>query len=146
MRRKAAVFALIASFALLGSTSPAVAADTRLVGYMFGANERPVLGDPDGVGRAAITINAGANQLCVSLQFVNIDLPLTGFHIHNAPAGSAGPVVVPFAPPTANQSVQCVQVATNILNAIVANPGNYYINVHNAAFPGGAARGQLQPG
>lgn len=32
MRRKAAVFALIASFALLGSTSPAEAAVTRPIG------------------------------------------------------------------------------------------------------------------
>lgn len=146
MRRKAAVFALIASFALLGSTSPAVAANARLVGFMFGANERPNPGDPDGVGRATVTINGAAGQLCVAIQFTNIDLPSTGFHIHSAPAGAAGPVVVPFAVPTSNQSFQCVQVAGELLSSIVANPANFYINVHNASFPGGAARGQLQPG
>jgi hypothetical protein len=28
-------------------------------------------------------------------------------------------------------------------DAIAANPANYYVNVHNAPFPGGAVRGQL---
>jgi hypothetical protein len=146
MRRKTAVLALVASFAVLASVSPASANDARLVGYMFGSNERPALGDPDGVGRAYVTINDAANQLCVTIQFTNISLPATGFHIHLGSPGSAGPVVVPFAAPTANQSVQCVTVENEaLLDDIAANPANYYINVHNAEFPGGAARGQLQP-
>ena len=27
---------------------------------------------------------------------------------------------------------------------IAANPAGYYVNLHNARFPGGAARGQLE--
>jgi hypothetical protein len=30
-----------------------------------------------------------------------------------------------------------------VVKDIVANPGNYYLNVHNAEFPPGAVRGQL---
>jgi hypothetical protein len=45
MRRKVAVFALIASltasFAVLALTSPAGAADARPIGPTFGTNERP---------------------------------------------------------------------------------------------------------
>jgi hypothetical protein len=144
--RRTMIIALLACCGLLGSAAPATANDARLVAYMFGANERPAAGDPDGVGRAYVTINDSANQLCVSIQITNISLPATGFHIHLAPPGSAGPVVVPLAPPTANQSVQCLTVESEaLLDDIAANPGSYYINVHNAEFPGGAARGQLQP-
>ena len=32
-----------------------------------------------------------------------------------------------------------------LLAQIVANPGQYYVNVHNARFPGGALRCQLEP-
>lgn len=31
------------------------------------------------------------------------------------------------------------------LEAIIANPAGYYVNVHNEAFPGGAIRGQPAP-
>jgi hypothetical protein len=146
MRRTTVVLALAVTFAILGSVAPASANDARLVAYVFGANERPGPGDPDGVGRAYVTVNDAANQVCATLQVTNISLPLTGYHIHKAPPGSAGPVVLAFAPPTANQSAQCVTSQDEaLLDDIAANPGSYYINVHNAEYPAGAARGQIQP-
>jgi hypothetical protein len=147
MKRKLVSFALIAGFAgLLVAASPAGANDAQLVAYMTGANERPGPGDPDGVGRAVITINDAANRLCVSTQFTGITLPSTGFHIHFAPANSAGPIVVPFSNPTVNQDYQCVTVANEeLLDNIAANPGQYYINIHTQPlYAAGALRGQLQ--
>ena len=31
-----------------------------------------------------------------------------------------------------------------LIRDIAANPQNYYVNLHNARFPGGAVRGQLE--
>jgi hypothetical protein len=150
MKRKLVSFAVISCFAglLVAAAVPAGAGDARLVAFMTGANERPGPGDPDGVGRAVVTINDAANQLCVAVQFTGITLPATGFHIHFAPTTSSGPIVVPFANPTTNQVSQCVTVENeDLLDNIAANPGQYYINIHTQPlYAAGALRGQLQAG
>jgi hypothetical protein len=144
--RKIASFALITCFAGLLGISPAAADDARLYAIMTGAAERPGPGDPDGIGRAVITIDDAANQLCLVLQFVNVTTPTTGLHIHIAPPELPGPIVVPFSNPTTNQHVECVTVANEaLLDNIAANPGQYYINLHTQpGFGPGAIRGQLQ--
>ena len=58
-------------------------------------------------------------------------------------AGVAGPVVVPLAPPTDGSASACVEVDRELALAILKHPADYYVNVHNAEFPAGAARGQL---
>ncbi len=37
----------------------------------------------------------------------------------------------------------CVIASAELAAAIVANPSDYYVNVHTPAYPGGAIRGQL---
>jgi len=145
MKRKIVACALFASFAGLLAVSPASADNGYLYANLFGANERPGPGDPDAIGRVVITINDAANQICASVQFTNATLPATGMHIHLAPAGSPGPVVVPFTAPTSNQVYECKTVENEaLLDNIAANPSQYYFNIHNAEYPGGFARGQLQ--
>lgn len=147
MKRKILVsLAIAAWFAGLMAVTPASADDARLVAFMTGAAERPGPGDPDGVGRAVITINDANNQLCLQLQFFNVTLPTTGLHIHFAPPEAPGPIVVPFANPTTNQFTQCVTVENEaLLDNIAANPQQYYINLHTLpGFGPGAIRGQLQ--
>lgn len=39
----------------------------------------------------------------------------------------------------------CAQgVSQELIEDIGTNPGNYYTNLHNGAFPGGAIRGNLE--
>lgn len=146
MGRRIASLAVIASFAGLLGVSPAAADDARLYAIMTGAAERPGPGDPDGIGRAVITIDDAANRLCLALQFTNVTLPTSGLHIHRAPPTAPGPVVVPFSNPTTNQVYECVIVEDEaLLDDIAANPGDYYINLHTQPnFGPGAIRGQLQ--
>jgi hypothetical protein len=104
------------------------------------------LGDPDGSGAFFARINIGQSELCYTLTVANID-PATAAHIHIAPAGIAGPVVIPLAAPTTGSSAGCITgLDRDLLKAIAQNPAAYYVNVHNTAFPGGAVRDQLEKG
>ena len=111
---------------------------------LTGAEEAPGPGDPDGSGTASITLNPGQEEVCWEIHVSNIALPATGAHIHLAPAGSPGPVVVPLSAPDATgHSAGCRTVAQDLIKNIMKNPQDYYINVHSTEHPAGAVRGQL---
>jgi hypothetical protein len=73
-------------------------------------------------------------------------------HIHQAPVGVAGPIVVPLfvspAPQTSARHIRQKGVATPNAGTtgadLCANPSAYYVNYHTTAFGGGAIRGQLR--
>ena len=81
-------------------------------------------------------------MLCYELSVRNI-APATAAHIHEAPAGETGPVVVTLEAPTDGSSSGCIDVGRVLAKEILQDPSDYYVNVHNAEFPGGALRGQL---
>jgi len=65
-------------------------------------------------------------------------------HIHRAALGRAGDVVVPLtAPDEDGYAAGCVAVDKTLAGQILANPANFYVNVHTSDFPNGALRGQL---
>ena len=130
--------------AVIGSLVLAVPAlaGPKLQTTMTGAAEVPGPGDPDGSGTAVIRLNHGQNEVCYELTVSGI-APATAAHIHVGPIGVAGPVVVPLAPPTSGSSSACATVDRALIKAIGQHPEDYYVNVHNAEFPGGAIRGQL---
>ncbi|HSK83582.1 MAG TPA: CHRD domain-containing protein [Rubrobacter sp.] len=104
----------------------------------------PNQGDLDGTGSATITVNPGQGEVCYELSVEDIMLPAIGAHVHEGVAGENGPVVVPLVPPDANGvSSGCTHVSRELALAIIQDPENYYVNVHNMDFPDGALRGQL---
>lgn len=118
------------------------AAQTYSAGMAGGPIEVPP-GDPDGTGVAVIRINGTTVQWEVGV--ANIAPPTVG-HIHRGIAGVAGPIVIGFTPLTFRNGVASAAVnVTNqaLLDEIRANPAGFYVNIHNAEFPGGAVRGQL---
>ena len=108
---------------------------------LSGASEVPP-GDPDGWGRARITINDSANTVCTDLEVRDIG-DVTAAHIHRGAAGVNGPPVVTLDAPDDNDSDDCDTKDDALVDEMRKNPGAFYVNVHTAQYPDGAVRGQL---
>jgi hypothetical protein len=133
------------ALALLVAGSALAAGGAPRVATLSGANEVPPA-DPDGSGSATITLNVGQGTVCWDYSVTNIASPTTGAHIHAAAVGVNGGVVVPLRESNAGPwplSGCRENVDPDLIQAIIDFPQNYYVNVHNSAYPGGAIRGQL---
>src|SRR5437879_13922782 len=100
----------IALLLALVLAAPASAGGRPFATTLSGAQEVPGPGDPDGVGSAALQLNPGQGTICYTLTASGIATPVAA-HIHAAPAGVAGPVVVPLVPPTGGASSACTAAA-----------------------------------
>ena len=123
----------------------ASAAGAPRVTTLSGAEEVPARATP-GTGFASITLNVGQRMVCWELSWSNLLAPATAAHIHFAPVGVNGGVVVPLAvtPTTTGYSSGCQEnVNAALIQAIIDFPERYYVNVHTSVFPGGEIRGQL---
>jgi hypothetical protein len=134
---------LVAGLSALGATA-AGAQGLQLFAVLLGGSETP-LGDADGYGAASVTFH-GTTQICVGYVVDKIGKP-TAAHIHEGLAGATGPIVVPFAefPTSGNpgHASLCATITKDLFNRLRNSPSDFYVNVHNADFPGGAVRGQL---
>ena len=100
--------------------------------------------EPNASGTAVLRIRRSAGLICYRLHAQNVTLPTVAAHIHKGGAGVNGPVVVPFTAPGADgTSSGCATAATSLIDDILANRADYYVNVHTKEHPAGAIRAQL---
>jgi hypothetical protein len=142
------LFSLVLVLALLVTFSTvafAQQARQQLLASLSGAAEVPGPGDPDGSGSATITLNVARGRVLFDISVMNLTQPLAAAHIHQGAAGVEGPIVVPLftEPMTATAISGRVDADPALIQAILANPANYYVNVHTSDYPAGAIRGQL---
>ena len=140
--RKIILSTFVMALALLTFAHLAATQEMKATAKLTGAAEVPGPGDPDGSGTALLTINPDKGEVCFDLTVTKID-EATAAHIHEGAAGKSGPVKVPLDAPKTGSVKGCKTADAAVVKAIMANPAEYYVNVHNAAFPGGAVRGQL---
>lgn len=129
------------------------------------ASEVQPITDAESTGRgtAVITIHTDTNTVdfAISMSGFPSDTKMILAHIHPGAAGVNGPALIgvtglsastplTLSNGAATYSVTGVSAATsqnsaatNIQN-ILANPQNFYFNVHSINHPGGVMRGQLQ--
>ncbi|MDP9006293.1 MAG: CHRD domain-containing protein, partial [Actinomycetota bacterium] len=123
-------------------SAPPPVAGGRVYTATLGANGDPSgRGDPDGSGRAQVSLHSGKNLLCVALTTSGV-APVTSVHLHSVSPTSPDPVVATPAPDSSG-SPTCVPVDAEVLRAIRKNPTHHYLDVHNDEFPNGALRGYL---
>lgn len=118
----------------------------RVVTRMDGSQEVPPVPTP-GTGTFDGARTA-PNELTYTYTWENLLANANAAHIHIAPPGMNGPIVVPLSPPSGQSgSISDTAIADPaLLDDICANPGAYYVNVHTDLYPGGEIRGQLQSG
>jgi hypothetical protein len=155
--RRSLVMAALMLLAVAAVASPAagVVLDTtggRLFVVTLGPAGNPNL-NPNATGTALVTINPGQEEVCYDIVVSNIDEPvepapgLGSAHIHG-PLPSTGIAVDLKASftqigPSTFEATGCVSADRETLIAILRNPELFYINIHTALEPGGAAQGFL---
>lgn len=138
---------LAAAGALLAALSPlqAAAGDPPVAApihaRLSGGDEIPPA-DADGAGSLEARFNETLDQLCYVLKVDRIDQP-TAAHIHAGVLGENGPPVVTLLAPANGTAQACATLTAELAIKLSQHPERYYVNVHNAAHPNGAVRGQL---
>ena len=151
MRRRYIVLGTVAAAAVVLGVATQVLAqgggdNKAFFAVMTGAKEvKAGESAGDSNGRGAFSATLDGRTLCYGIQVKNIANPVAA-HIHTGGAGDRGAVVVPLKQPGKGDpgaSAQCVRVSRSQAAALGSSPANFYVNVHTAALPNGAIRGQL---
>jgi hypothetical protein len=143
-RRSLAVLALCVLGALLLALPSFASGSTQLStleASLTGEREVPGPGDKNGLGDAEVKVDKA--RVCYELEVERIK-PATAAHIHLGLRGEAGPIVAELKAPTDGSSSGCVAVPRALSLELKEHPGRYYVNVHNAPYPDGSVRGQLE--
>ncbi len=149
------LFVVFAAAALVLLVAPVANAQERttFVAQLSAENEIP--GCPEGEesgagGVAVVQIDEATGE--IRYRVVAFKLPGTvrpqglGGHIHIGDATTAGGVVEPLQLTGLSTGLVAAGTTTDepaLAAAILANPENYYVNIHTDVCPMGAIRGQL---
>jgi hypothetical protein len=108
---------------------------------MRGSGEIGTKGSATGSGTAVVKLYRSAGKACWTLSVKGLDKALSA-HVHKAAVKKTGPVVIPLGARFAKRG--CVTgLKARTIDAIVKNPGGYYVNIHTKKYLNGAIRGQL---
>ena len=130
-----------------------------LTATLSGNEETPAPGLNTGAfGSATVTVDTTARTVTYRVDVFNLPSGVTASHIHVGAPGTAGPVIVNFAPPVnaSNDFAyagtvaeaqwvlrpdQGIRSGEDVIQAILGN--NSYVNVHSTVNAGGEVRGRL---
>lgn len=149
LRRLSLAGGVLALLAALAIPAADARAPVQLSAKLKGTEEVPGPGDPNGKGEAFVNVNRKKRKVCFQLEFKRIGDPTAG-HIHKGVDGEAGPVKVtlfedPAGLPSPGAVDGCVRdLKRRLVRKLAKRPQRFYVNLHNAEYPDGAIRGQLE--
>jgi hypothetical protein len=138
---KHSLWAVVSAVTLLlaGYSGPVLSDEIKVT--LSGNQEiPPVTTSASGTG----TFNVGEDK-SVSGKVTITGLAVTVAHIHEAPAGSNGPIIIPLT--KTSDTVWVVPADAKLTDAQYASykAGNLYYNFHSEAHRSGEIRGQIKP-
>jgi hypothetical protein len=135
------------------------------IAFDLSGTQVPGGGDPNGRAQAGLRLEPEAELVCLRSMWRELAGEVTAIHVHRGPEGQNGPHHIDLLDNASlagseNRVEFCVQVTggdhqaqdaghgaagspADRIQAVVDDPGGFYLNVHTTAFPNGAVRGQL---
>ena len=123
------------------NTSPMASNVSTLTARLSGANEVPAASS-NGTGTLSANLDKKTSVLTWTVTYSGLSGPATAGHFHGpAPMGQNAGVALPFTG-SLESPIRGTATLTPAQMDGVMN-GNWYVNLHTAANPGGEIRGQV---
>lgn len=134
------------SIALLALALPCLSQGQLILfnAQMTGGQEAPTPRETPAFGNATATLNTATNFFVLDYWFAGLLGPQTAAHIHRAPIGVSGPILI-GAPSFPLGSPIHLEIFVTEAEEADLVAGLTYLNVHSTVFPAGEIRGQLLP-
>ena len=138
------ILLLTAFFLLIVASATAFAQVVQVTVPLSGAQEVPPVATPS-TATANLTVDRATGAIGGTVTFSGLTSPLTAGHIHMAPAGANGPVIVPLIGGVgATAGVMTIPPAVLLPDQLAAfNSDGLYFNLHTSTNPNGEIRGQI---
>lgn len=150
MKRIVAAFAFPVLLAVLAACAPATDGGAMTEVSLSGSQEVPAV-ETAATGTATSTLTG--TMLMITGEFSGLGSPLmpvagTPGHVHQAPAGANGDVVLPLMVESADGMSGTFSLSAELTPEQLAayNAGELYLNFHTETNGGGELRGQIMPG
>jgi len=114
----------------------------QLTARMNGNNEVPAV-TTQAQGLGIFTLSLDKQNLAIEVAAADLSGPITGIHVHEGAADTAGPVIFDLTPFIDGCRVSYVLSGFSPSERAKFLSGEYYLNVHTAANPNGEIRAQI---
>lgn len=145
MRRRIPALIVLTS-AMVVSLAPAGFAGTaEQFTVPFNGNQVvPGPGDPDGAGGVFVALGTKTGSFCYFADTTNITTPVTSVRLNRGTRGQAGQMVAQVHGASNDPDTSgCFNFSRELVRDISKYRSNYYLEIQNEEFPGGALRAQF---